>query len=518
METKVIVTGGQTEGYVQDGIYTYLGIPYAQAERFMAPKEPEAWDGIFRADHYGAIAPQENVWGGNEFLYNVEAGQDEDCQNLNIWTPGIRDGKKRPVMVWLHGGGFQTGSSMEQAVYDGRKLSAKGDVVLVSINHRLNVLGFLDLSAYGEKYKDSGNVGMMDIEAALVWIQKNIEQFGGDPDNVTLFGQSGGGAKILTLMAMPSAKGLFHKAIIESGAVESSGMTLTGRKASVRVAELVLEKLGIGQGEIEKLKGVPYAQLAEAGNAALDIVAAEQQIPGPFADGSFSLIWNPVVDGHYIPTEPVGEKMPDISADVPVLIGSNFSEWSTFGMMLDVEKNRADNKNKWSKEETEKRLMERYGEKKAAVVEAFTGAYPEKKTADALFVDALLRTRVLKTAGLKADQKRAAVYTYLFAWETPLYGGFAMSYHCAEIPYVFGNIALSKAAAAGGKDAERLEEQMSWAWIQFARTGNPNHEGLCDWPAYTRENGATMIFDGKSEARCRHDDKLLKLLLPDYAY
>ena len=209
---------GKVRGYIHNGIYTYKGIPYAQAKRFEAPQKPKAWTGVRGSMTYGPVAPLidpiTSVQDESEFVYNHDWGYtSEDCMSVNIWTPGITDGKKRPVMFWIHGGGFTAGSSHELPSYDGENLAKKGDVVVVSINHRLNILGFLDLSAYGDKYKHSANASIIDIKAALEWVKANIENFGGDPNNVTIFGQSGGGAKVNTLMAMPSAKGLFHKAI-----------------------------------------------------------------------------------------------------------------------------------------------------------------------------------------------------------------------------------------------------------------------------------------------------------------
>jgi para-nitrobenzyl esterase len=223
-DVAVTSTGaGKVRGYIHNSIYTYKGMPYAEAKRFEAPQKPKPWQGIRSSMTYGPVAPLMNpttsVQDESEFVYHHDWGYtNEDCMRLNVWTPGINDGKKRPVMFWIHGGGFTAGSSQELPSYDGENLSKKGDVVVVSINHRLNILGFLDLSAYGDKYKHSANVSILDIKAALEWVKANIENFGGDPNNVTIFGQSGGGAKVLTLMAMPSAKGLFQKAINESGA------------------------------------------------------------------------------------------------------------------------------------------------------------------------------------------------------------------------------------------------------------------------------------------------------------
>lgn len=214
----VTVAEGQLQGTINDGVYRYLGVPYAEAaERFVPAESVTPWEGIRKADSYGSMSPQGSMLG---FGAGSQDGTDNNCQNLNIWTPGLNDDGLRPVLVWLHGGGFSTGTANDSS-YDGEALAKNGDVVVVGINHRLNVFGYLDLSAYDEKYKDSANVGMWDIIAALEWIQQNIEVFGGDPDNVTVFGQSGGGAKVLGLMSTPYAAGLFHKGIVESGVTET---------------------------------------------------------------------------------------------------------------------------------------------------------------------------------------------------------------------------------------------------------------------------------------------------------
>lgn len=254
----VTVAEGQLQGTINDGIYRYLGVPYAEAaERFVTAGPVTPWEGVLKADSYGPMSPQGSMLG---FGAGNQDGTDNNCQNLNIWTPGLNDGGLRPVLVWLHGGGFSTGTANDSS-YDGEALAKNGDVVVVSVNHRLNVFGYLDLSAYDEKYKDSANVGMWDIIAALEWIQQNIEVFGGDPDNVTVFGQSGGGAKVLGLMSTPYAVGLFHKGIVESGVTETVGVNFTSQEASTRLAENLLAELNIAPENIEQLQIVAVDKL-----------------------------------------------------------------------------------------------------------------------------------------------------------------------------------------------------------------------------------------------------------------
>ena len=505
---------GKVQGYISNGIYTYHGISYAQAdERFVEAHEVEPWEGVRMAFDYGPISPQEatgNIPGGDNM--------DNNCQNLNIWTPGIQDEGKRPVMVWLHGGGFSTGSSIEQTYYDGENLSKKGDVVVVSVNHRLNVLGHLNLSQYGDQYKNSANVGMTDIIDALQWIQDNIEEFGGDPDNVTVFGESGGGAKVLALMTSPYAKGLFHKGIVESGATETMGVILTPEDASERVTELTLEKLGITPDRIDELQNVSYEELTAASNEALAQAGEEFQIPAALGSG-YSLSWEPVVDGDFLPTDPVTEdSFAEAGRDIPLLIGSNLNEWETVDLMSNQAETQYDNKTTWTEEETRQHLEEKYGDQTDEIVDAFLKAYPHRTAADALYVDSrVIRLPILKIMSHKADQGGAPVYAYMFNWESPVLPGTIMAFHTSEIPFVFNNIDKAVMQIGGGEEARRIEDAMSQAWINFARTGDPSTEEM-EWPAYTREEGATMMFDTVQEVVYHHDQELMALLAPDYEY
>ena len=470
----VATTAGQVQGTEQDGIYRYLGIPYAQAtERFVPAGEVTPWEGVLNADTYGNISPQGAMFGMSG---GSQPGTDNNCQNLNLWTPGPGDGGKRPVMVWLHGGGFSTGSGND-AMYDGANLSRSGDVVVVTVNHRLNVFGFLDLSAYGEKYQYSANVGMTDIVAALEWIRDNIEAFGGDPDNVTVFGQSGGGAKVLALMSSPRAQGLFHKGIVQSGATETVGVNFTSQEASTKLTENLLRILDISPDHIEDLQTVSEDDLQAAGTQALQETAQEFQIPAALGEG-YSMEWEPVVDGDFLPSHPVTEdSFAAAGADIPLLIGSNLLEWSFFpSENPDVS---------------------------PEVAEAVRAAYPDKTELAPDRVDTLIRLPMLKLMSHKADQGGADVYAYLFT-----YGD---SFHGAEIPYVFANL-------DGTPEENDLARQMSQIWVSFARDGVPSADGLPDWEPYTRESGATMLLDMESKLVHHHDQELMDLLAPDYDY
>lgn len=475
--TVVQTTAGLVQGTDEDGISRYLGIPYAQAEeRFVPAAEVTAWEGIRIADSYGPISPQGAISGLGQA--RNQDGTDNNSQNLNIWTPGVNDGEKRPVMVWLHGGGFSTGSANEEG-YDGENLSRSGDVVVVSVNHRLNVFGYLDLSAYGEKYKDSANVGIRDIVDSLEWIQDNIEAFGGDPDNVTVFGQSGGGAKVLALMTSPYAEGLFHKGIVQSGATETMGVIFNSQEASTRLTEHILKRLDITEDNIEDIQTVPVEELETAAMEALQETGEELKLPAALG-GGYSMDWEPVVDGDFLPTNPVTEdSFAEAGADIPLLIGSNLNEWSGFFETAPIEPTK----------ELETALRE---------------AYPDKTELTAEQVDTTtIRLPLLKIMSHKADQKAAPVYAYVFT-----YGN---SYHGAEIPYVFQRV-------SGSGEEQELAEQVSQAWINFARTGRPGAGKIPEWEPYTRESGATMLLDVEPELVYHHDQELLSILVPDYEY
>ena len=473
--TIVMTSGGQVRGYMADEIYTYHGIPYAQAaERFVPAEAVEPWEGILDTTAYGPTSPQSSFLGGS--AGGGDSG-DNNCQNLNLWTSGIGDGRKRPVMVWLHGGGMSSGSGND-ASYDGTNLARSEDVVVVSVNHRLNVYGFLDLSEYGEKYRYSANAGIMDIVDALKWLQENVSSFGGDPDNITVFGQSGGGAKVLALMTSPYAEGYFHKGIVQSGATDTLGPVFTSQEASAFLTQRFLDELGISGEDIEMLQTIDNASLQEAAGNALAATAQEFEIPQAFGNG-YSMEWEPVVDGDFIPTNPVTEDgFAAAGKNVPLLIGSNLNEWALLGRQ--------------THEVTDE------------IREAFRKAYPNEKAGDAGNTDTLLRRPLLRIMRHKAMQNTANVYAYVFTCQAWPLG----AYHGAEIPFVFHN----------SRREHQLEKTMSALWASFARNGVPSAEGIPDWEPYTPETGATMILDRESYLAFDHDRELLELLAPGYMY
>jgi para-nitrobenzyl esterase len=503
-EGVVTTAQGDLLGFTDDGVYTYRGVPYAKAPRFMAPEAPDAWEGLRLAMNYGESCPiprMDAVAGDEQFNPHRYLPENEACQFLSIWTPRVNDSGKRPVMVWIHGGGFTNGSAIEQDSYDGRNLAEKGDVVVVSLNHRLNALGMLDLSAYGDRYAASANTGLADIVAALEWVRDNIAAFGGDPENVTTFGQSGGGSKVRILMGIPSADGLFDKAIVQSGA--SIDSATIGQEVAQAIAARTVENLGLTAESIQDIESIPYEQLITAANEALDRVEAD----GLWTNASY----RPSVDGSFIPADPVNVGWAQYSSDVPLLIGNVLNEFETI-ITKDPGELLADNKRNWTPEKTAEKLGERFGDDAEAIAAAWSEAYPDFAPQDAYFFDTSRRYGVIHHANLKAEQGGAPVYTWVMSWQSPVLDGVAGAWHCAEIPHVFDNVELVPQATGGGDDAKAVAHVISQAWINFARFGDPNHGSLPLWPAYTPENGATMIFNNVSDVRFHHDQKIMDIL------
>ena len=409
-DALVKTEAGTVCGYIEDGIYTFKGIDYAQAKRFEAPQDPEPWEGVQTALYYGNQCHQAPrfTWGDDceAFLYQWDDGvQSDNCLNLNVWTKGINDGKKRPVMVWLHGGGYAMGASSELPFYDGTNL-AKKDVVLVSINHRLNFLGYLDLSDFGEKYKYSGVAGVMDMVKALEWVHTNIEGFGGDPDNVTIFGQSGGGGKVNILLGTPSAKGLFHRGIIESGSMTN----LMDSEKARSMGRKVVEKLGLDAKTIDKIQEIPYSELLAAATDAV----IEENPENIFYRWYGAGMWcSPVLDGEIIPYPLTDERVAEFSKGLPTIIGCNFSE----NNML-----------------------------------------------PAVYANADMRFKM-------GDTKQ---YLYIFAKPSPHMDGTFATNHCTEMPFVFNNIWLGRFMVGADKSAYKLADFMSDVWVSFAKNGVPD--------------------------------------------
>lgn len=503
-ETAVTeIETGKLAGFLKNGIYIYKGIPYAKAERFMPPVAADKWDDIRSSRAYGPTCPQNKRmgWYSDEqaFAFNWDDGYpDENCLRVNIWTPGLKDGKKRPVMVWLHGGGYSAGSGQELPSYDGENLAKKGDVVVVTLNHRLNILGFLDLSAYGEKYAKSGNVGLLDLVTALQWINKNIASFGGDAQNVTIFGQSGGGGKVSTLLATPLAKGLFHKAIIQSGSM----LRTMEQKYSRRIGSAVMEELGLKASQIEELQNLPYTQLLAAGEKAINRIQIEADKEGV---SSFIFGWAPTVDGSVLTTQPFDPQAPAQSKNIPLIIGTTLHEFTASTYVPALQNA--------TKEQVIEHLKQKYGNRTSDFIKAFEKAYPDYQPKDLVDVDFIFRPNAVEQARLKAAGQAAPIYMYLFSWESPAIDGLFRSTHCMEIPFVFNNVARHASLTGGSKTAQKLGNKISSAWLNFAHNGCPDAEGLPHWEPYTAENGATMIFNNHCEIKYNHDKELLDVVM-----
>ena len=488
-EASVTATtsAGTVRGTLDEGINVFKGIPYGDTtagnNRFLPSKPPAPWKGTRDALAYGPTAPQTvgaaDVRGRAARARLPEEG--EDCLVLNVFTPALSGGRNRPVMVWLHGGGFSSGSG-STPILDGTSLARSGDVVVVTINHRLNVFGFTYLGeAAGSDFASSGGAGMLDIVAALQWVRDNIDRFGGDPNLVTIFGQSGGGRKVATLMAMPEAKGLFHRAIIESGAV----LRLTEREDAIRTTNLLLDELGLGRNRARELQSVPMDRLLAA-NAAVNAKLPGRE-PGMTAN-------SPTVDGRVIPNHPWDPAAPGLSASIPLLIGYARTEETLYDRPTPETLALDDAGLKL-------RAAKRIGGDPGRVIDIYRKAHPDATPWDLwilMATDHPRGTYSRELAKRKAVQGGAPAFAYRFDWETPEGGGHMRSPHTVEIPFVFNNIKIAGPLISKMPEAFALAAKVSAAWVSFARTGNPNTSGLPKWPAYSVASRDTMLFNNVS--------------------
>lgn len=477
---------GRVRGTDVAGIKTFKGIPYgastAGPNRFKPPADPAHWSGVRDALDYGASAPQRDpgaIRAADSGLSVASASlppESEDCLVLNVWTPAL-DGAKRPVMLWCHGGGFATGSG-SSPVTDGGNLARRGDVVVVSINHRLNALGFTYLGdLIGPELAQSGDAGMLDIVHALRWVRANISRFGGDSGRVTVFGQSGGGRKVATLLAMPSAKGLFHRAIIESGAT----IKLVERDQAARVARELAAALDLSKPSLPGFQAVPLDRLMRAYFATVRSMNVDQMTMG----------FSPTVDGGAVPRHPFHPTASDVSADVPLMIGSTRTELTlqtdAAAFSLDEIALRG-------------RVRELLGEAADAIIDIYRRASPAASSSELYFLiasDHRYGAPAMKIAERRAALRKGSVYLYYFRWETPLDGGRLKSPHTIEIPFAFDNVQASR-LTAGAPGAQALADKVSDAWLAFARSGDPNTPALPHWPAFVAAERATMMFDNAS--------------------
>ena len=480
-------TGGKLKGYFYNGEYIFKGVPYAYADRFQMPREM-TWDGIRDASSYGFVCPLMSWDTPNAELMVPHRywPQNEHCQNLNIWTKTLDREDKLPVIVWLHGGGYFAGSSIEQVAYDGFNMCMNGDVVVVSVNHRLNILGYLDLSPFGEKYANSGNAGHADLVAALKWIHENITLFGGDPENVTIFGQSGGGMKVADLMQIEDADGLFHRGLIMSGVSDGTFMpSCTGDGREIVLA--MMKELGIPEDEADRLETVPYPVLVNAYQKVSPAIAMQ----GKYIGGG------PLV-GDYYKGNPLEYGFRNHAAEIPLMIGSVFGEFAFVPSPYD--------KSKLTDAQIKEIVHAVYGEHTDEMIRVFQEAYPGKAPTDLLVVDRVMRQRSKALAGLHAKGSSAGTYLYDFTLEFPIHHNM-IAWHCSDIPFFFHNTDLVEICQIP-EVSEKLENQMFEAFMTFAKTGKPESDKLPDWAPVTAEQEPTMIFDRTCELRYNFDDKL----------
>ena len=488
---------GKIRGFEDDGILTFRGVPYAQAKRFHAPEPVPAHEGVLDATSYGAVCPLlvQDDPKGEIFVPHRFWPQSENCLNLNVWTPALDDGK-RPVLFWLHGGGYFAGSSIEQIAYDGRNMALHGDAVVVTVNHRLNILGYFDLSDFGKEYENSANAGGDDIIAALKWVHENIAAFGGDPENVTIFGQSGGGGKVTTLLQSPAADGLYAKGYNMSGVL---GLLDDAKGSGKELAQAMMKELKIKT--VKELETVPYASLAAAYNKLAPEFRKAGKYTGCAPKANAFYVGNPMVYGFRKETQ-----------HIPLLVGSVYGEFASFG---------PDPFDKSAMTEEEQRsVLKKYftAETEKELEALFRKCYPDRYLVDLLRLDTMFREPII--AYVKARAKvNDHTYSYIFNMDQPIFGSLT-PWHCCDIPYVFRNIELVD-YPNGSPDAEKIQEAVFESVMAFARTGSPECAQLPAWPACTENEEYTMIIDRESRCPVNFDHDLIpaaaKAIMPVFA-
>lgn len=477
MSPIIATTSGKVRGSATRGIHVFRGLRYGDttggANRFRPPQAVPAWTGVLDATANGPAAPQlarpENT---DPFFswYSAIEPLGEDCLRLNVFTPAP-DGRRRPVLFWIHGGGWREYSGAAPG-FDGTELARAEDVVVVSINHRLGVFGFLKLAGDDPAFADAGNAGILDILAALRWVGDNIAGFGGDPGNITLFGESGGGSKIAALLSAPAAKGLFHKAVIESS---GGGMRLAPPDEADKVARALADALGLDRLDPARMQGLPMQTILEA----------TRKVTGNFR-GS--------IDGRTFHRHPFADSAPETAAEVPLMIGCTRTE-ATYYM-------RGGDRNFTLELPDVERRLTRFFECEPAVtrtiLEAYRATYPDESPSNILFLaasDFIFKRTNYGIAALQAATATAPVWAYHFEWASPIEGGRMGSCHTMETPFIFGTTEAAKGCVGDGPDLPQMTRMMMATWAAFARTGDPNNATLPRWPRYDGKDRWTMVLD-----------------------
>ncbi|HEY1804166.1 MAG TPA: carboxylesterase family protein [Terracidiphilus sp.] len=486
---------GPVRGFLDGGVFTFKGIPYGQntggENRWLPAKPPVPWKDEYPALIYGANCPQNlHPWTAIEqtFLQDWDDGyQNEDMLKLNVWTPSLTG--KRAVLVYFHGGGYSFGSSYELPSQEGAQMARHHDVVSVTVNHRLNILGFFDASEIGgSAYEDSVNVGMTDLVASLEWVRDNVANFGGDPDRVMIYGQSGGGSKVTTLLGMPSAKGLIHRASVQSG----GGGNIPTKEQQKEVGRQMMKDLGLAPNDIASLQKMDWAKLMAAGNAAVAKINPPFRPGAGFFSGPARVGWSPCLDEKVINVRSFFDAAPEISKDVPMLLGSVSEEGNQMAQNP-------------SEEQWHANLVKAYGEDKAtALIATLKKTHPEKSVRTLSYMcggafglnSLTMRNNIVKMARLKHEQKAAPAYAYYFTWQSPLLDGVAGAWHTAELQFCFDNTKRCEQGTGNTPEAQALAGKMATAWANFAKTGNPGQSGIV-WAPTDPDTNKTLVWDNE---------------------